>query len=177
MPPPNAVLTASYPLPAGSDGYRSVHPVTQSYKELYPVLASHERLAADRDYATTLQMRQTAAALCEHHLPCSFSSPDVWACPVHGHMTIVDGTLPIRRSMRRHRPPPVERLYELTTGPDHLLPRDHMGISQVPDSPFYHELDPNAFNADIVGRLQLGSVASAADVDNNNESAAIATQP
>lgn len=97
--------------------------------------------ANSRDYSTTLQMRRsraapptTTAACCQPYFGPA-AGPVVWACPVHGHVTLP----------RRHVP----RRLMLPAAAGGGAAGDVMSfsVSSPPaDSPFYHELDPNAFD-------------------------------
>jgi len=106
-------------------------------KQLYPMLTGQDRVATDweRDYATTLQMRQNV-------FPTSglISNPDVWTCPIHGS----SGTTPSGTFDRRFRSlrPRLEHIYEIPR----LDQESGMNLENGNISPFYHELDPNALS-------------------------------
>jgi len=107
----------------------------------------------DRDYATTLQIRNTVPPLAA--APCG----ELWTCPVHGRVL----SLMPRRAWR-----PAERLYDVAARLDAV----HEDLASNPDvdiepapaaaataarhcrdrdrdvvSPFYHELEPTAVDS------------------------------
>lgn len=140
-------------------------------RNFYPaVLASHERLSVgERDYATTLQMRQTATPTPPLGAGCSHSPAvggplhhvqALWTCPVHGHVVRVLTGPPLP-------PLPPQRIYDVTTRLEPLDEGDAAGFggeegragggggvggAGAAGSPFYHELDPSAVES---GRMVL----------------------
>lgn len=101
----------------------------------------------EREYTTTLQMRQTVPPLAVLH-PDYIPSPDgdIWMCPVHGLRT--PGTASRNGSLSRQNfiayKPRMEHRYEL---PEVICEAEvscpqSSGEMVSPESRFYHELDP-----------------------------------
>lgn len=100
------------------------------------------------DYATTLQMRQMVSPSAVIHPECIPSpSGDIWMCPVHGVRTagIATGNGSLSRQNLAAYRPRMEHIYETPTAifeAEVSLPQNS-GEMLGPESPFYHELDPN----------------------------------
>lgn len=103
----------------------------------------------ERNYATTLQMRQMVLPSAVMQPEC-IPSPggDIWMCPVHGVRTagIATGNGSLsRRNMSSFRPR-MEHIYEVPTFEVEVNQEIQPQLSEVanltPESPFYHQLDP-----------------------------------
>lgn len=111
----------------------------QSLRELYPMLASsdHRVAAIQRDYATTLQMRQMAGHYTDHA---------GW-CPAHGPYYLGSTNTIDRKcntiKMKRNLSTP------LSNCQTDLYSDKNKTSASPPSSPFYHELDQVTLKAAV----------------------------
>lgn len=131
----------------------------------------------ERNYATTLQMRQMVVPSSVMQPECvpSPGGGDIWLCPVHGVQTagIATGNGSLnRRNMSSFRPR-MEHIYEVPTFEvevnQEIQPQPGEVANPIPeglpDSPFYHQLDPE-------GSKEVGR-----DVDTSSSSPPASAEP
>lgn len=153
--PPESVLDSPV-----MDKYGNLLYYTPNMGKRCIVSASQDRPMTDleRDYATTLQMRQMVPPLAVLHPDC-IPSPggDIWMCPVHGLRT--PGTASRNGSLNRQNlfayKPRMEHRYELPEAiceAEMSSPPQSSGEMLVPEPQFYHVLDPNHLQFPEVSR-------------------------